>query len=165
MFRFMPARLDQLVDRALNAAAGREDVDVPYPDSSEPGFRLGEIFAEGSGTDYGPRGKVLDAFVYGLFVSGDSPAQPNASTPGKPVLFAQGHRWPVERDPFLAVSAGSERILVPLPQISVPLLDGPRFEKVGQARAALHEAAGRCIDRVNLVWPAAVALEHEAGGV
>lgn len=164
MFRFEPSRLDGMIDRALNAAVGREDLDVPYPDSAGPGFRLGEVFTASSGTDYGPRGRVLDAFVYGVFVGGGGPAQSSCKVPGKPVLFAQGHRWPVDRDPFLAVSAGNTRILVPLPEISEPLLDGPRFDTVGQARQALHDAVRRCVDRVNLVWPAAVALDHEVGG-
>ena len=47
-------------------------------------------------------------------------------------------------------------VLVPVPRLD-EIIIGKRKGIFGEARAALHEAAAACTDRVNLIWPAVVA--------
>jgi len=161
MFRLDPTRLDKHIDGAMNRRSGRAGAQR-YPDSAAPGFTIGQVFVDVVDGSHGPRTQALEALVYRVFVKGHGLARGPSSTPGKPVLFDRGRRLHGAAAPYLAVTAGADRVLIPCPRLPDALITGEPFPTVGEARAQLHKAVQDIVERVNLAWPVAVALAQEA---
>ena len=104
---------------------------------------------------------MLAALVYRLFVSGHGIVRGPSASPGKPVLFERGRRAHGVATPYLAVTAGADRVLVPFPALPEALIAGEPLATVGDARTALHAAVWRIVERANLAWPVALALAQQ----
>ena len=173
LFRYDARRLDGRLQKWLLEARNIR-VDLGKETPFGPGFTGGDLqfLADATWANM-PKDKAihrhLDSLAYWLFCGKADPAivHPTTRSVEHSVLYAsatgelQGPHGP-NQGRYLSVwalgpSGPGPAALTPFPDVHDVLI-GLAQESFWVARQALHAAAIDCVDRVNLVWPVAVAL-------
>jgi hypothetical protein len=170
LFRYDAQRLDDRllawVQETRNNPSADLDVLV-----SIPGFSPTTLIPEyGEESQFGPVTREILALGHWLFVGNGDPVviHPTVGTNTHSIGVERIHRSPggMGGETYFSVSTtlgGLESpLLVPVPHLP-ELMIGKRRGTLGESRAALHDAAIACTDRINVVWPAAVVLACSAG--
>ena len=162
--------LDELkFDRALLQWAQARDPQVrTFEDAVArgPGFNLGTLVGAGasgvSDVAVGALSAALENFGYWLFVSNGDPiaAHPPAFVPKCVRIIAARREITYDgRRALLAIGCATDPVLVPIPAVPAPLLLTGKATSFARSREALLAFSNDCVDRVNLVLGAALALD------
>jgi hypothetical protein len=113
------------------------------------------------GGGFGPATQQIQALIYWLFVNPSPVTHPDEGSEAKSIGAARVHRFPNDGATYLSAwsSYDAGAVLIPVPHVDDTLL-GKGPGTFPDARAALHRATMACVDRVNLIWPAALSLAH-----
>jgi hypothetical protein len=163
-FRYDRQRLDDRLLAWVHDTYNRAVRDLDEI-AGPPGFTPSEL-PNGTGRDaqFGPVTQELQALGYWLFISFGDPVifHPAAGTHAKSVDIVRvnvNHSSPGRMYLRMDSTIGDhlEPILVPVPRLP-DVVAGKAKTDFGGSREALHEAAIRLTDRVNLIWPAVTAM-------
>jgi hypothetical protein len=142
---------------------------IEQAEQRSPGFTASTLSGIGRPEHFGPVSAELWILTYWLFAGGGVIVHPDVGASAKSVLAANvGHRpiaWAGVAYLSVWASVGQtsgQPVLVPFPQVADSLVKSGSGADFRQSREALHQAAIACVDRVNLVWPAALALAVNA---
>ena len=111
------------------------------------------------GPGFGPATQHIQALIYWLFVGASPVVHPDEGSEAKSIGAARVHHFPNDGATYLSAWSSYEAgaVLIPVPHLDDILL-GKEPGTFPDARAALHRATMACVDRVNLIWPAALSL-------
>lgn len=161
LFRYDRERLDERLVHWWNTERSPQVARVGLLDT-EPGFSAHDLVGGKPihGNGFGPVTQHLQALAYWLFVNPQGVLHPDHGSSPKSVGGGRAHLFPNGSGATYLTAWSSYEpgpVMIPFPHID-DLLLGKRTGSFADARRALHEAAIACADRVNLIWPSALAL-------
>lgn len=121
----------------------------------------------GGGNKLGPLSSLLEDLGYWLFVGAGQPRvlhPPAFHLKTVTVIATRREMTYDSRRVVLGVYGGADPVFVPIPRVPEALLPSNDPRTFERSREALLEFAQRCVDRVNVIAPAALHLGALAKG-